>query len=38
MFGSVTDGMDVVKKVEGYGSGSGTTSAKIVIAECGQLS
>ena len=26
VFGSVTNGMDVVKKVEGYGSGSGTTS------------
>jgi hypothetical protein len=27
-----------VKKVEGYGSGSGRTSKKIVIADCGQLS
>jgi hypothetical protein len=27
-----------VKKVEGYGSGSGKTSKKIVIADCGQLS
>ena len=26
VFGSVTNGMDVVKKVEGYGSGSGATS------------
>jgi peptidyl-prolyl isomerase F (cyclophilin D) len=37
VFGSVTDGMDVVKKVESYGSSSGKTSAKIVIASCGQL-
>ena len=38
VFGSVTKGMDVVKKVEGYGSGSGKTSATIKIADCGQLS
>merc|ERR1711915_740421 len=37
VFGSVTEGMDVVKKVESYGSESGKTSKKIVIAECGQL-
>merc|ERR1712018_146423 len=36
VFGSVVDGMDVVKKIEGYGSGSGATSKKIVIADCGQ--
>ena len=30
--------MDVVKKVESYGSASGATSKKIVIADCGQLS
>lgn len=27
-----------VKKVESYGSSSGRTSKKIVIADCGQLS
>merc|ERR1712183_1207586 len=32
VFGQVTDGLDIVKKVEGYGSQSGKTSAKIVIA------
>jgi len=37
VFGSVTDGMDVVKKVESFGSQSGTTSKKIIIANCGQL-
>lgn len=37
VFGSVVDGMDVVKKVEGYGSQSGKTSAKIVVSDCGQL-
>merc|ERR1711918_151220 len=37
VFGSVTDGMDVVKSIEGYGSQSGQTRAKIVISDCGQL-
>jgi cyclophilin family peptidyl-prolyl cis-trans isomerase len=37
VFGSVVDGMDIVKKIEGLGSGSGKTKAKIVIADCGQL-
>merc|ERR1712095_250258 len=36
VFGSVVGGMDVVKKIEGYGSGSGATSKKVVIADCGQ--
>merc|ERR1712162_75486 len=33
VFGSVVEGMDVVKAVEGYGSQSGQTKAKIVIAD-----
>jgi len=37
VFGSVTEGMDVVKKIESYGSKSGSTSAKVVITDCGQL-
>ena len=37
VFGKVVEGMDVVKKVESYGSGNGKTSAKIVIANSGQL-
>ncbi len=37
VFGRVVDGMDIVKKVEGYGSRSGATKAKIVIKECGEL-
>jgi peptidyl-prolyl isomerase F (cyclophilin D) len=37
VFGSVVDGMDVVKAMESYGSDSGRTRAKIVIANCGQL-
>jgi len=38
VFGNVVEGMDVVKKVEGYGSSSGRTSKTIAIADCGQLS
>lgn len=37
VFGKVTTGMDVVSKVESYGSTNGTTKAKIVIANSGQL-
>lgn len=37
VFGSVVEGMDVVKKMESFGSAQGTTKAKIVIADCGQL-
>ncbi len=37
VFGHVTEGMDVVKKIESYGSQDGRTSKKIVIAASGQL-
>ncbi|XP_026691717.2 peptidyl-prolyl cis-trans isomerase [Ciona intestinalis] len=37
VFGNVTEGLDVVKKVEGVGSQSGATSKNVVIADCGQL-
>lgn len=37
VFGEVTSGMDVVKKIEGLGSSSGTPKGKIVIADCGQM-
>ncbi|KAI9335532.1 peptidyl-prolyl cis-trans isomerase-like protein [Obelidium mucronatum] len=37
VFGSVVEGIEVVRKVESYGSQSGATKAKIVIADCGQL-
>jgi peptidyl-prolyl isomerase F (cyclophilin D) len=37
VFGKVVEGMDVVKKVESFGSESGRTKAKIVIADCGEL-
>jgi len=37
VFGNVVEGLDVVKKVETFGSQGGKTSKKIVIADCGQL-
>jgi len=37
VFGSVVEGMDVVKKVESFGSQSGKTSRNIVVANSGQL-
>merc|ERR1719410_1283320 len=37
VFGSVTKGMDVVKKIEQYGSHNGKTSKQILIKACGQL-
>jgi peptidylprolyl isomerase len=37
VFGEVVAGMDVVKAVEKLGSRSGTTSKKIVIADCGTV-
>ncbi|KAF0289598.1 Peptidyl-prolyl cis-trans isomerase F, mitochondrial [Amphibalanus amphitrite] len=37
VFGSVVEGMDVVKKIESYGTSSGSTKKKIVIADCNEL-
>merc|ERR1712003_559166 len=37
VFGSVVEGMDIVKKIEAVGSQSGKTSKPVVIADCGQL-
>ena len=37
VFGSVTEGMDIVQKVEMCGSRSGATSVPIMIDDCGEL-
>ncbi|KAJ3075715.1 hypothetical protein HDU98_007107 [Podochytrium sp. JEL0797] len=37
VFGSVVEGLDVVRKIEKFGSGSGETRQKIVIASCGEV-
>ena len=37
VFGEVIEGEDLVKQLEGIGSGSGKTSKKAVIADCGVL-
>ena len=38
VFGKVTDGMDVVKSIEAFGSQSGQPSKQVRIKDCGQLS
>lgn len=37
VFGAVTDGMDVVKRIETLGSQSGQPSQQVRIRDCGQL-
>jgi len=37
VFGSVTDGMEVIRLIESMGSSSGKTQQKIKIVDCGQL-
>ena len=37
VFGKVVEGMDVVKKIESFGSRNGKTSKKIVIENCGEV-
>lgn len=37
VFGNVTEGMDVVKTIEEYGSQSGHSSKTVEIADCGEL-
>lgn len=37
VFGSVVEGMDVVKKMEALGSQSGATRSKVVIDKCGEV-
>lgn len=37
VFGEVVDGYDIVKKIEGYGSNSGATTAKVTITASGEL-
>ncbi|HEX4591934.1 MAG TPA: peptidylprolyl isomerase [Gemmataceae bacterium] len=37
VFGKVVEGMDVVKKMESYGTQSGKTTAKVTISDCGEV-
>jgi peptidylprolyl isomerase len=37
VFGKVLEGEDVVKRVEGVGSGSGKTSKTVTIVDSGEL-
>ena len=37
VFGKVTEGLDVVDKIEAVGSQSGRTSKPVVVKDCGEL-
>ncbi|MBP6217892.1 MAG: peptidylprolyl isomerase [Oligoflexales bacterium] len=37
IFGRVVNGMDLVKKIEALGSGSGKTKQTILISDCGEI-
>ncbi len=37
VFGKVTEGMDVVKEIEGLGSRMGEPSKQVTISDCGEL-
>merc|ERR1711971_845681 len=37
VFGQIVEGMDVVKKIESFGSRNGKTSKKIMIENCGEV-
>jgi cyclophilin family peptidyl-prolyl cis-trans isomerase len=37
VFGQIVEGMDVVRAIEGQGSKSGQTRAKVLVSACGQL-
>jgi cyclophilin family peptidyl-prolyl cis-trans isomerase len=37
VFGQVTEGMDIVKKIETYGSQSGKVKELVIIEDCGEL-
>lgn len=37
VFGSVAEGLDVIKKLETYGTDTGETKKKIIVANCGEL-
>jgi len=36
VFGNIVEGMDVVRKIESYGTQSGKTTKKITVVNCGQ--
>jgi cyclophilin family peptidyl-prolyl cis-trans isomerase len=38
VFGRVVEGMAVVQRMEAMGTSSGRPKAKVVIADCGQVS
>lgn len=37
VFGEVTNGMDIIKKIEALGTSSGAPKTEVIIEECGQI-
>ena len=37
VFGKVVEGMDVVEKIESYGTPNGMTLKKIIVSDCGEV-
>jgi cyclophilin family peptidyl-prolyl cis-trans isomerase len=37
VFGKVTEGLDVIDKIEAVGSQSGRTAKSVVVKDCGEL-
>mmetsp|Transcript_34421 Transcript_34421/g.98535 ORF Transcript_34421/g.98535 Transcript_34421/m.98535 type:complete len:116 (-) Transcript_34421:169-516(-) len=37
VFGKVTSGMETIRQMERVGSGSGSTSKKVVVVDCGEV-
>jgi cyclophilin family peptidyl-prolyl cis-trans isomerase len=37
VFGAVSDGINLVKKIEGTGSGSGKPNQTVTIRDCGEI-
>lgn len=37
VFGTIVDGMEVIRKIESFGSQSGKTKVPVTITDCGQL-
>jgi cyclophilin family peptidyl-prolyl cis-trans isomerase len=37
VFGEVTEGLEIIKKVEGYGTDSGKPKVPVVVTDCGEI-
>jgi peptidylprolyl isomerase len=37
VFGEVTEGYDIIEKIETFGTGSGKPRAEVTITDCGEV-